>query len=140
LKLVKAHNDSRLLSNVDSVTTKVLMIDSDEILAGLIEKEFEQLEQFEFSREENAKIGLSLAKNHKPDIIIIDPISGGISGEEFFAKVKQSNSLQDAKILVLSKKINDEQVRRFEKLGVDDFIEKPFEVSELLFRLNKLQE
>ncbi len=116
----------------------VLFIDNDSLLLGMIEKELEQEEGIRFSGEENAVKGLQKAKEIDPDIIVLDPVAEGLSGEKLLQEIKACERLQDTKVMILSKSIDHEHIQRYEALNVDDFIQKPFQVSELLFRLKKL--
>ena len=121
-----------------SPKSRVLCIDDDDLLLGLIEKELDEIKEFQFFGEENAKIGLERAKEIKPDVIVFDHVSKGLSGNKFLSEVKDSSALKDTKVLILSKKIDSKRIQRYDELGVDDFIEKPFKMSELVFRLKKL--
>lgn len=116
----------------------VLFIDNDSLLLGMIEKELEQEEYIRFSGEKNAVEGLEKAKEIDPDIIVLDPVAEGLSGEKLLQEIKQSDRLKNTKVMILSKKIDHEQIEQYEALNVDDFIQKPFQVSELIFRLKKL--
>ena len=122
-----------------SPKSRVLFIDNDTLLLGLIRRELEGVDEFQFFGEENAESGLKLAKEIEPDIIVLDHISKGMSGEKVLKEIQESLHLENSKVMLLSKKINSESIRRYKQLGVDDFIEKPFQITELLFRLEKLQ-
>ncbi|MCP9290416.1 response regulator [Gracilimonas sediminicola] len=116
----------------------VLFIDNDSLLLGMIEKELEQQEGIRFSGEENAVKGLEKAKEIDPGIIVLDPVAEGLSGEKLLQEIRQSDCFENTKVMILSKKIDHEHIQQYEALNVDDFIQKPFQISELIFRLKKL--
>ncbi|WP_421775195.1 response regulator [Gracilimonas sp.] len=116
----------------------VLFIDNDSLLLGMIEKELEQEECIRFNGEKNAVKGLEKSKEIDPDIIVLDPVAEGLSGEKLLQEIKQTDCFKHTKVMILSKRIDHEQIQQYEALNVDDFIQKPFQVSELIFRLKKL--
>lgn len=75
---------------------------------------------------------LLLAEKYCYDLILLDLMLPGLSGEEFIAKLRAGKTMP---IIVLSAKAGTEARVNVLKLGADDFIPKPFENAEVLARM-----
>lgn len=73
-----------------------------------------------------------LAEQYSYDLILLDLMLPGLTGEEFIARLRQGKTMP---IIVLSAKAGVEARVNVLKLGADDFIPKPFENAEVLARI-----
>jgi len=78
---------------------------------------------------------LEKLKKLQPDLILLDNIMPGMSGFEFTRKIKEDEKYREIPIIMFSA-LDDVQdkLNGFE-LGVDDYITKPFNFSEVLARI-----
>ena len=67
-----------------------------------------------------------------PELVLLDLMLPGLTGEEFIAKVRQHGTMP---IIVLSAKAGVEDRVKVLRLGADDFIPKPFDNQEVLARV-----
>jgi len=72
------------------------------------------------------------AEKYDYDLILLDLMLPGLSGEEFIAQVRREKTMP---ILVLSAKVAVEDRVNVLGLGADDFIPKPFDNREVLARV-----
>lgn len=80
--------------------------------------------------------GRDLAFAHQYDLIILDLMLPGVSGEEIVRSVRQSKP--NVPILILTARDKtEEKVKQFEA-GADDYLTKPFAFAELLVRVKAL--
>lgn len=71
-----------------------------------------------------------------PNIILLDIMLPGISGTEILSKVRSLQKYNDVEIIIISaKSMILDKVQGFE-LGADDYIDKPFNILELISRVN----
>ncbi|MDR1838812.1 MAG: response regulator [Treponema sp.] len=79
---------------------------------------------------------LEKVKKFHPDLIILDNIMPGITGCEITKSLKNDPNYKDISIIMLSA-LDDvkDKVAGFEA-GVDDYIKKPFNFTEVLARIN----
>lgn len=84
---------------------------------------------------DTGKQGVELAKEHRPELILLDISLGEIDGFEVCHLLKGQKETSQIPIIFLSSR-NDghSKVMGFD-LGADDYIEKPFESEELLARI-----
>lgn len=69
------------------------------------------------------------------DLIILDLMLPGMTGEEFIVKARETKKMP---IIVVSAKIALEERVNALNLGADDYITKPFEMEEILARVNSV--
>ena len=76
-------------------------------------------------------------KNEMPDLLILDIMMPGMSGWELYDRLKENKSWEKIPIVFLTARTDNvaENAGRF--LG-QDFIEKPFEITDLKNRIDKI--
>jgi|GEM_PF-5623790 len=70
-------------------------------------------------------------KRKRPDIIITDIMLPGMSGLEFCSLLKASEEFQSVPVIALSAKVGSQNRTLGYNLGIINYLEKPFEISEL---------
>jgi two-component system phosphate regulon response regulator PhoB len=82
--------------------------------------------------------GLRLAREKRPDLVLLDLMLPDISGTEVCKSLKQEPSTRDVQVMMLTAKGEEiDRVIGFE-LGADDYVVKPFSVRELLLRIQAI--
>ena len=76
--------------------------------------------------------GLLQLENSTYDLILLDLMLPGISGEEFISKIREMSMIP---IIVISAKVDIENKIQVLKMGADDYITKPFNQQEVLARV-----
>jgi len=78
-----------------------------------------------------------LKKGEIPDLILLDVMMPQMDGWQVFAKLKENPGWREIPIVFLTAK-TDEYSKGFGKISAHDYIEKPFEMSELKVRIDKV--
>ena len=86
----------------------------------------------------NALTGLKLAKDHIPDLIVLDLQMPMGSGFDFITELKHDPKLARVKILILSAAATQSNIWESIDQGIDDFLAKPFDIAELEARVMSL--
>ena len=82
--------------------------------------------------------GLKLAREKKPDLVLLDLMLPDISGTEVCKALKQDSLTRDVQVLILTAKGEEiDRVVGFE-IGADDYVVKPFSVRELVLRIQAI--
>ena len=113
---------------------KILIIEDEEAIADL-EKDYLELSGFQVEIENEGDKGLEAALNTEYDLIILDLMLPGMDGFEICRRIRDE---KDIPILMVSAKKDDIDKIRGLGLGADDYMTKPFSVSELLARVEAL--
>ena len=110
---------------------KILLIeDNKEIRENICE--ILELDGFEVSTAENGKIGLEIALEEIPDLIVCDimmPVMDGYTVLYFLSKEEKT---ADIPFIFLTAKAERVDLRKGMEMGADDYITKPFEDVELI--------
>jgi two-component system, OmpR family, KDP operon response regulator KdpE len=109
---------------------RVLVIDDEAQIRRFLRAGFE-LHDYTVLEAENATLGLRAATIEKPDLIILDLNLPDLEGSEVLERLR---SWSNVPIIVLSIQADEHEKVRLLKLGADDYVVKPFGISELLAR------
>lgn len=84
---------------------------------------------------EQGDLVLNALQQFKPELILLDLRLPTISGLEVCRRVRLMGNVP---IIIISAEINQNVKLKAFELGADDFISKPFSMSELLLRINSV--
>jgi len=88
---------------------------------------------------ENGVEALSLLQNgYMPDLIVSDLMMPVLGGKDLVDQLKASGAFKHIPIIILSSIDKTDEKIKLIKMGADDYLEKPYNPSELLVRIEKL--
>ena len=122
--------------------TLILVVEDEkairENLADLLE-----VEGYEVLTAANGRLGLELALEHRPDLILSDILMPEMNGYEMLTELRQHAGMAHIPFVFLTAKADRENMRAGMTLGADDYLTKPFTREEVLqaviARLSKRQ-
>lgn len=115
----------------------ILVIDDEKDILKLLQYNLEK-EGYQVLLSKTGEEGLELARNKKPDLVILDLMLPGIDGLEVCKLLKAQKPTNHAPILMLTAKSTEtDQIVGLE-LGASDYIAKPFSVKVLLARVKNI--
>lgn len=106
-----------------------IMIVEDDVNIGNMLQEALELESYTVSRAYSGTEALMLLEKGRPDLILLDLMLPGMSGEELITK------FEGILTIVLSAKSDIDSKINLLKKGACDYVTKPFVLSELLARI-----
>ncbi len=115
---------------------KKLLLAEDDFDFAAILKQYLELHQFEVTWAENGEIALDYFKNQTFDICIFDVMMPKLDGFSLAEKIIEINP-DIPFIFLTARKLKEDKIIGL-KLGADDYIAKPFEVDELVLRLQNI--
>jgi DNA-binding response OmpR family regulator len=83
----------------------------------------------------NGEQGLSYVPRFDPDLILLDIMMPGIDGFETCKRLKSNKPTKDIPVIFLTAKAGSEDIVKGFKLGAVDYITKPFQLEEVLVRI-----
>jgi len=118
-----------------NIQKKILIADDETVNLDFFDVMLSKL-GFVVEKCENGHDVLEIVKKFHPDLIILDNIMPGMSGREITKILKNDANYKDISIIMLSA-LDDvkDKVAGFDA-GVDDYITKPFNFTEVLARIN----
>ena len=114
---------------------KIFLLEDDYSLNEAI-KEIIQLENHSVENFYDGETAFSKISNDF-DLYILDINIPNINGLEILKQIKQINP--KTKVIIISANINIDLIREAYTLGYDDYIKKPFDIEELLFKINRYE-
>ena len=105
---------------------KVLFVEDDMDLAFLYSNEFEK-EAFMVINAYNGEDGLSMAKEEKPDIILLDIMLPGINGLDVLKELKSSPSTLNIPVILLTALSDDSSIKEGFLRQADSYLIKSFQ-------------
>jgi two-component system, OmpR family, KDP operon response regulator KdpE len=110
--------------------TNILVIDDEAQIRRFLRAGFE-LHGFTILEAEDATSGLKAAIVSKPDLIILDLNLPDLEGSEVLERIRSWSNIP---VIILSIHSDEHEKVRLLRLGADDYVVKPFGISELLAR------
>jgi len=109
--------------------TKILLVEDDDIVARVAIWRLQKIGYEVCGRATNSADALSLAREHHPDLILMDiNIEGPHDGIE---TAKMLKKITDARLVYLTSQTDDETVERAVGTHPAGFIAKPFDTKDL---------
>ncbi|MBB6170299.1 DNA-binding response OmpR family regulator [Nocardiopsis mwathae] len=113
------------------VLARVLVVDDNEVIRQLISVNL-QLEGFEVHTAVDGQDCLEQAAEVRPDVITLDVMMPRLDGWVTASRLRESEETQDMKVLLITARAQGDDLRRGREIGVDGYLTKPFEPTELI--------
>jgi two-component system, sensor histidine kinase and response regulator len=115
--------------------TKILVIeDEPHLLDGILS--ILKIENFEVIGAANGRIGVDMALEHEPDLIVSDIMMPVMDGYSVLIALRSDSRTVTIPFIFLTAKAERIHVRRGMTLGANDYLTKPFTQDELLDTIN----
>jgi DNA-binding response OmpR family regulator len=105
--------------------SRILIVDDDPMVTRLVRINLE-LENFEVVEVWDGKSALEAIKNDRPDLVLLDIMMPQIDGWEILKRLRADPSMRDLPIVLLTAKVQEEDIARGWNMGADGYILKPF--------------
>lgn len=117
------------------MATKIAIIEDDAAIAQMYRMKFEA-EGFTVETAENGRLGLALAQEMMPDVILLDLMMPEMNGDEMLSQMRSTEWGKDIKVIILTNMGEQEAPESLKTLNVSAFIVKadmtPRQVAELV--------
>lgn len=125
------------------MTPHVLIAEDDEDISRLLETKLRSA-GYEVTLFEDGEAcwnhleRIDSADDAPPDLLILDVMMPKMDGFRILGRINESETLRDLPVLMLTARSRETDVVRGLELGATDYVAKPFSVSELAARADKL--
>jgi two-component system phosphate regulon response regulator PhoB len=116
------------------MSARVMVIEDEEALCALLEYNLSK-EGYQVSLQSDGEDALYAISDEKPDLILLDWMLPNVSGIEICRQVRARADLKDTPIIMLTARGEEDDRIRGLETGADDYLTKPFSMSELTARI-----
>jgi CheY-like chemotaxis protein len=131
--------DHDVVREGESMDTKktIMVVDDNPDIITIVKTILEGRGYTVFSASSGPEL-LSILPNHKPDLIILDIMMPEMDGLEVLTRLKGKTETATTPVILLTAKVQYEDVLGGYKLGADYYITKPFTSTQLVNGINLL--
>jgi two-component system cell cycle response regulator len=116
---------------------KILTVDDSKTIRLIVARAFKSFACEIFEAADGVE-GLTAAQRERPDIIILDLTMPIMDGVEMLTKLKADPELRSIPVVMLTAESGRENVLRIAKLGVRDYLIKPFKEESIVERVGRI--
>ncbi len=116
---------------------KIMVVDDEEINRTLMEAVLEKLGYCPLLASDGAQ-ALAMIESQRPDMILLDIVMPGMDGFEVTKRLKEDPKYKTIPIVIVSGKSEVQNRVKALESGADDFLNKPFDSTELRARIGSL--
>jgi len=111
---------------------RILSIEDDPEMGGLLQLIFER-KGYRVIGVRRGDFGLELLRSLKPDVLLLDLMLPDVNGWELYQQMKADKELAKVPVIIVSARDAEQDAADgYHVVGNDRFVEKPFEVKDLL--------
>jgi len=110
----------------------VLQIEDNPSNSALVEQVLAKRPGVRLISAGEGRAGLELARQHRPDLVLLDLHLPDLPGDELLHRLKAVPELADTKVVVVSADATPSRIREMLDLGVEGYLTKPVDVEALL--------
>lgn len=119
--------------------TRILVVDDEPNIVQTLQDRLE-MNEYEVVTAGNGREGLEKFEEEHPDVILLDVIMPIMDGHEMLEALRKRPRGQDVSVIMLTARSQTQDIARANACGIDDYIVKPFDLSELLEKIESVVE
>jgi CheY-like chemotaxis protein len=116
---------------------RVMAVDDDPVIRGLLEVNLE-MEGHDVVTAVDGRDALDKVRADAPDLILLDVMMPNVNGWEAVAALKDDPATRSIPVILLSARAAEDDRRKGEEIGVEEYVTKPFDPIELMDLVNRL--
>ena len=119
------------LDTIDSGKKKILIVDDDAEIVELIVDVLERDGRFETQTASSGYEAGMATEQFRPEAILLDYMLPDVNGNVVCQTIRKNPQFENIKIIIVSGVVKQDEIDQLLKSGAEDFIKKPFDVTEL---------
>lgn len=120
------------IPSVSSGARRLLLIEDNLSNIKVIQQLMSRRPHIELLPAITGGLGLELAHQHQPDLILLDQHLPDVTGAEVLRRLMADAATRHIPVVVLSADATDHQIRKMLDLGAVDYLTKPFAIPDLM--------
>ena len=130
--LIKFMKDNNIpLDSIESGKRKVLVVDDDAEIVELIVEVLERDGRFELKTASSGYEAGMATERFRPELILLDYMLPDVNGNVVCQTIRRNPEFENIKIIIVSGVVKEDEIAQLLKSGAEDFIRKPFNITEL---------
>lgn len=117
--------------------TKILSVDDSKTIRMIVARAVRAFDCVVVEAS-NGEEGLVVAAREKPDVIILDITMPVMDGVTMLGRLKENPELKHIPVVMLTAESGRENVAHIARLGVRDYLVKPFKEDQLIEKLSRI--
>ncbi len=119
------------------MTAKILIVEDEEDLAELLSYNFGK-EGYDTCKVDDGDDAIIAVEDEQPDLVVLDWMLPNVSGIEICRQIRARNETRNVPIIMLTARGDEDDRIRGLNRGADDYVTKPFSMTELMARTHAL--
>lgn len=137
--LIKFMKDNNIpLDNIESGKKKVLIVDDDPEILEMMVDVLVRDGRFEVKTASSGYDAGIVTQQFRPDLIILDYMLPDVNGNVVCRTIKKNPEFAATRVIIVSGVVNQTEIEDLLQAGAEDFIQKPFDITELLTRISSV--
>ena len=124
-----------MIANI-RMTSKILIVEDELIMLKALQFRLRK-DGYDVHTANDGALALEMINSQSFDLILLDIMLPFVGGLELVSKVKGNDRIKNTPVIMLSAVGLENIILEAFELGADDFITKPFNLSELTIRVRK---
>jgi excisionase family DNA binding protein len=133
IKFMKENNIP--LDAIESGKRKVLIVDDDVEIVELLVDVLERDGRFETKTASSGYEAGIATEQFRPELILLDYMLPDVNGNVVCQTIRKNPKFENIRIIIVSGVVKQDEINQLLKSGADDFIRKPFDLTELLGKI-----
>lgn len=117
---------------------RILVVDDDPQIVELFTDLLGSRDRFEVRSAATGYDAGVMTEQFQPELIILDYMLPDINGNVVCETIRKNPKMAGTKIIIVSGVVKREEIEGLLEAGADDFIKKPFDVGQLMSRIDEL--
>ncbi|MHC4158777.1 MAG: response regulator transcription factor [Planctomycetota bacterium] len=118
---------------------KILIVDDEPDLVQTLRDRLE-MNGYDIITANNGKEGLEKAVEERPNIVLLDVIMPVMDGLEMLEALRKHPENKDCAVIMLTARSQRQDIVRAKVCGIQDYVVKPFDLSELIEKIENIVE
>jgi excisionase family DNA binding protein len=133
IKFMKENNIP--LDAIESGKRKVLIVDDDAEIVELLVDVLERDGRFETKAASSGYEAGIATEQFRPELILLDYMLPDVNGNVVCQTIRKNPKFENIRIIIVSGVVKQDEINQLLKSGADDFIRKPFDLTELVGKI-----
>ena len=116
---------------------KILIADDEHKIVMTLEYAFKKAGYEVFIARDGSEV-LEILKEEIPDVILLDIMMPNVDGYTTLSEIKKNEKLNKVKVIFLSAKTGEEDIKKGLELGADAYVTKPYSIKKLMEKVEEL--